>query len=132
MASLLLPEWDASSLQGNYPPSAVIATYPFIHIRVNRVKFLDNMTTETRLDRPTFYMVFSSLSSAIVWMRVTLKRTVDGDIDRHFDNLSGSHLQSLGWHTIHLTLKMTAALVGCGNTSQCQQQQFFPELQSPR
>ena len=35
----------------------------------------------------------SSLSSVIVRVSVVLKRTV-GDSDWHFDNLSGSHLQS--------------------------------------
>ena len=55
----------------------------------------------------------SSSYSAIVWVRVILKRTVV--CDRHFDNLSRSRLQSQMNHcltnTIHLTLKMTSAQI---------------------
>ena len=36
----------------------------------------------------------SRLCGLIVWVRVVLRRTVVGDTDRRFDNLSGSHHQS--------------------------------------
>ena len=45
------------------------------------------------------------LCGLIVRVRVVPRRTVVGDIDRRFDNLSGSHHQS------HMTLMMTSAQV---------------------
>ena len=39
-------------------------------------------------------MSLSHLCDLIVWVRVVPRRTVVGDIDQRFDNLSGSHHQS--------------------------------------
>ena len=61
----------------------------------------------------------------IARVRVVSRRTVVGDIDRRFDNLSGS-----------LTLMMTSDSdddfrSGCRNVGQCHQQQSFSGLLSP-
>ena len=47
----------------------------------------------------------------IIPVSVVLTRTVWGDIDWHFDNLSGSHLQSQDLTLKSLTLKMTSTQV---------------------
>ena len=67
------------------------------------------------------------LCSVIVRVRVVLKRTVVGDSDRHFDNLSGSHHQSQDDDDPDDDFRS-----GCQNVSHCHRQQSFSGLPSPR
>ena len=47
----------------------------------------------------------------IVQVRVVPRRTVVGDIDRRFDNLSGSHHQSHGQFTVFMSLVSRAVML---------------------
>ena len=54
----------------------------------------------------------------IVWVRVVPRRTVVGDIDRRFDNLSGSHHQShvncvSSVYGIYVSGQLSRDVVGC-------------------
>ena len=96
----------------------------------------------------------SRLCGLIVRVRVVPRRTVVGDIDRRFDNLSGSHHQShvncvssvYGIYVSgqtdqrHKYRKLTIRnshdsdddfRSGCRNVGQCHQQQSFSGLLSP-
>ena len=60
----------------------------------------------------------SRLCGLIVRVRVVLRRTVVGDIDRRFDNLSGSHHQShVNWVTsvygIYVSGQLSRDVIGC-------------------
>ena len=76
----------------------------------------------------------SGSCSVIVWVRVVLKRTVVGDSDGRFDNLSRSHHH-------HLFLRVFKNFMysdsdddfrlGCRNVSHCHTQQSFSGLPSP-
>ena len=71
------------------------------------------------------------LCGLIVRVRVVPRRTVVGDIDRRFDNLSGSHHQS---HVMTLMKRHDSDddfRSGCRNVGQCHQQQSFSGLLSP-
>ena len=87
----------------------------------------------------------SRLCGLIVLVRVVPRRTVVGDIDRRFDNLSGSHHQShvncvssvpcncnrncVSIHNSHDSDDDFRS--GCRNVAQCHQQQSFLGLLSP-
>ena len=84
----------------------------------------------------------SRLCGLIVRVRVVPRRTVVGDIDRRFDNLSGSHHQShvncvSSVYGIYvLTIRNSHDSdddfrSGCRNVGQCHQQQSFSGLLSP-
>ena len=76
-------------------------------------------------------------------MRVVPRRTVVGDIDRRFDNLSGSHHQShvncvSSVYGIYVSGTIRNShdsdddfRSGCRNVGQCHQQQSFSGLLSP-
>ena len=58
------------------------------------------------------------LRGLIVQVRVAPRRTVDGDIDRCFDNLSGSHHQShlnCVWsvYGIYVSAQLSRDVIGC-------------------
>ena len=83
----------------------------------------------------------SRLCGLIVRVRVVPRRTVVGDIDRRFDNLSGSHHQShvncvSSVYGIYVSGQFSRDSdddfrSGCRNVGQCHQQQSFSGLLSP-
>ena len=74
------------------------------------------------------------LCGLIVRVRVVPRRTVVGDIDRRFDNLSGSHHQSKPDRKLTIRNSHDSDddfRSGCRNVGQCHQQQSFSGLLSP-
>ena len=68
-------------------------------------------------------------------MRVVPRRTVVGDIDRRFDNLSGSHHQShvncvSSVYGIYVSGQLTCDVIGCFKSNQIMKSNITAQLTS--
>ena len=102
---------------------------------------LDNQTTQRTIHQTTqhsqsvFHCIriygkwfeprsLSRLCGLIIWVRVVPRRTVVGDIDRRFDNLSVSHHQShvncvASVYGIYVSGQLSRDVIGCWFVKSC-------------
>ena len=70
-----------------------------------------------------YYFIYFCLCGLIVRVRVVPRRTVVGDIDQGFDNLSGSHHQShvnciSSVYGIYVSDQLSRDVIGCFKSNQ--------------